>query len=91
MPVDATRVATPTTLVAVREDQLVPIGDMRALAARLPRARLHEMSSLHGHDAFLKDAAALQPVFASFVRRCDLSERSSRCNHARGARRSGER
>ena len=68
--VDATRVATPTTLVAVREDQLVPIGDMRALAARLPRARLHEMSSLHGHDAFLKEADALQAVFAAVVRSC---------------------
>jgi homoserine O-acetyltransferase len=63
--VDATRVATPTTVVAVREDQLVPIGDMRALASRLPRARLHEMSSPHGHDAFLKEAAALQAVFES--------------------------
>jgi homoserine O-acetyltransferase len=61
--VDAGRVATPTVVVAVREDQLVPIGDMRALAARLPRARLHELSSLHGHDAFLKEAAALQPLF----------------------------
>jgi homoserine O-acetyltransferase len=63
--VDAGRVATPTTVVAVREDQLVPIDDMRALAARLPCARLHEMSSPHGHDAFLKEAAALQPVFAT--------------------------
>ncbi|MFI4869875.1 MAG: homoserine O-succinyltransferase [Steroidobacterales bacterium] len=63
--VDATRVATPTTVVAVREDQLVPIGDMRALASRLPRARLHEMSSPHGHDAFLKEAGALQAVFES--------------------------
>ena len=61
--VDASRVVTPTTLVAVRQDQLVPIDDMRALAARLPRACLHELSSLHGHDAFLKDAAELQPVF----------------------------
>jgi homoserine O-acetyltransferase len=63
--VDATRVATPTTVVAVREDQLVPIGDMRALAARLPRCRLHELSSLYGHDAFLKEAEALQPMFQS--------------------------
>ena len=63
--VDASRVATPTTVVAVQEDQLVPIADMRALAARLPRARLHELSSLYGHDAFLKEAAALQPLFES--------------------------
>ncbi len=63
--IDAARVTTPTTLVAVREDQLVPVGDMRALAGRLPDARLHELSSLHGHDTFLKDAAALQPAFAA--------------------------
>jgi homoserine O-acetyltransferase len=63
--IDAGRVTTPTTVVAVREDQLVPIDDMRALATRLPRARLHEMSSVHGHDAFLKEAAALEPVFAT--------------------------
>jgi homoserine O-acetyltransferase len=63
--IDATRVTTPVSLVAVREDQLVPIADMRALAARLPHARLHEISSTHGHDAFLKEAAALQPIFSS--------------------------
>jgi homoserine O-acetyltransferase/O-succinyltransferase len=63
--VDPARVPTPTIVVAVREDQLVPIGDMRALAARLPRARLHELSSPHGHDAFLKESGALQPVFES--------------------------
>jgi len=47
----------------VREDQLVPLGDMRALAGRLPHARLHEISSLFGHDAFLKEAAQLEPLF----------------------------
>jgi homoserine O-acetyltransferase len=63
--VDAAHIHTPTDLVAVREDQLVPITDMRALAMKLPRARLHELSSPHGHDAFLKEAAGLQPVFSS--------------------------
>ena len=45
--IDAARVRTPTTLVAVREDQLVPIGDMQALAARLagPK-RLVEINSI---------------------------------------------
>ncbi|MGH8230255.1 MAG: homoserine O-succinyltransferase MetX, partial [Steroidobacteraceae bacterium] len=61
--VEAARVSTPTTVVAVREDQLVPLADMRALAARLPHARLHELSSVYGHDAFLKEAGALRPVF----------------------------
>jgi homoserine O-acetyltransferase len=63
--VDAARIPTPTRLVAVREDQLVPIADMRALAAKLPSAHLHELSSPHGHDAFLKEAADLAPVFLS--------------------------
>jgi homoserine O-acetyltransferase len=63
--IDAARVECPTTAVAVREDLLVPIGDMRALVSRLPRGRLHEISSPHGHDAFLKEAGQLQPIFES--------------------------
>ena len=62
--VDATRVPVRTEVVAVREDQLVPIADMRALTARLPDARLHEVSSLLGHDAFLKEAEQLRAVLS---------------------------
>ena len=54
----------PTTVVAIREDQLVPLADLRALAARLPAGRLHEISSLYGHDAFLKEAEQLRAIFA---------------------------
>lgn len=68
--VDATRIAVPTTVVAVREDQLVPIGDMRALSSRLPDARLHEISSPHGHDAFLKEAGQLRPIFDCLYGEC---------------------
>jgi homoserine O-acetyltransferase/O-succinyltransferase len=60
--VDATRVFVATTAVAVREDQLVPLADMRALVARLPRARLIELSSLFGHDAFLKESGHLRAI-----------------------------
>jgi homoserine O-acetyltransferase len=62
--IDATRVFTPTTVIAVREDQLVPLNDLRAMAARLPHARFHEMSSVYGHDAFLKEVEQLKPIFA---------------------------
>jgi len=68
--VDAARIAVPTTVIAVREDQLVPIEDMRALAARLPDARLHEISSPHGHDAFLKEPGQLRPAFACIYGEC---------------------
>jgi homoserine O-acetyltransferase/O-succinyltransferase len=63
--VDATRVFVPTTIVAIREDQLVPLTDLRGLAARLPVARLHEISSIYGHDAFLKESDQLRGIFAA--------------------------
>jgi homoserine O-acetyltransferase/O-succinyltransferase len=62
--VNAARVNVRTEVVAVREDQLVPLADMRALTARLPNAGLHEFSSLLGHDAFLKEAEQLRPILA---------------------------
>ena len=60
---DATQVQTPATLIAVREDQLVPFADMQALSARLNGPRqLIEINSIFGHDAFLKEGAALTPI-----------------------------
>lgn len=63
--VDAGRIFTPVTAIAVREDQLVPLADMRAMVARLPNAELHEISSVYGHDAFLKENRRLAPIFAN--------------------------
>jgi homoserine O-acetyltransferase/O-succinyltransferase len=63
---DATQVQTPATLIAVREDQLVPFNDMQALSARLNGPRqLIEINSIFGHDAFLKEGAALTPIIKS--------------------------
>ena len=61
--VDAARIFVPTAVIAVREDQLVPLADLRALAARLPRGTLHEISSIYGHDAFLKEPHQLRGIF----------------------------
>lgn len=68
--VDASRINVPTTVIGVREDRLVPIEDVRALAARLPDARLHEISSPHGHDAFLKEPGQLRPTFGCIYGDC---------------------
>jgi homoserine O-acetyltransferase len=65
---DATSVRTPATLIAVREDQLVPFHDMQGLAARLNGPRqLIEINSIFGHDAFLKEGAALTPIIKRAV------------------------
>ena len=65
--VDATRIFVPSTIVAIREDQLVPLTDLRGLAARLPVAKLHEISSIYGHDAFLKESDQLRGIFAAVL------------------------
>jgi homoserine O-acetyltransferase len=66
--IDASRVAVPATLIAVREDQLVPIADMRALAAAIgSQCRLIEISSICGHDAFLTEGAMLKPIVGQIL------------------------
>jgi homoserine O-acetyltransferase len=60
-------VRTPVTAVAVKEDQLVPVTDIRKMCDRLPNAHLHEMSSVFGHDAFLKEQNSLKSIFSSVL------------------------
>ena len=64
---DATRICVPTLAVAAREDQLVPLTDVRALVARMPSAQLREISSIHGHDAYLREAAQLRDILATVL------------------------
>lgn len=62
--VDASRIQVPTTLIGVHEDQLVPLSDMQALRSKLGGpAELIEISSLYGHDAFLKESEQLRRAF----------------------------
>ena len=65
--IDATRICVPTTAVAAREDQLVPVSDVRALVARLGSAQLREISSIHGHDAYLREPAQLRECIAAAI------------------------
>ncbi len=54
--VDPRAVRCPLTVVGFTSDTLVPIEDLRDLAARAPNLRrLIEAPSIFGHDAFLKE------------------------------------
>lgn len=65
-----------TTVVGFSSDQLVPIGDSRDLAARLPNlVQFVEAPSLYGHDAFLKERAIIAGVLTSA-----LNDLSSPCS-----------
>jgi homoserine acetyltransferase len=37
------------------------------MVERLPRGRLHVMSSHYGHDTFLKESDKLRPFFAGLL------------------------
>jgi homoserine O-acetyltransferase len=61
--VEPERIDTPVTVVAIEEDRLVPVQDSLALAQRLRgTARVEVLSSLYGHDAFLKEEAAIATI-----------------------------
>ncbi len=54
--VEPERVTCPLTVVGFIDDRLVPIEDLRELAARAPNlTRFVEAPSVFGHDAFLKE------------------------------------
>lgn len=63
--VNAGRIFVTTVAVGAQEDQLVPLSDVRALTARMGSASLHEISSIHGHDAYLREPAQLRGILAS--------------------------
>lgn len=72
--VDAARITVPTTVIAIEQDRLVPLDDLRRLARTLGGpTRLHILRSIFGHDAFLKEpeqiaavlTQALAPAFAN--------------------------
>jgi homoserine O-acetyltransferase/O-succinyltransferase len=65
--VDATRIFVPTTAVGAREDQLVPLSDVRALVARMGVAHVREISSIHGHDAYLRESEQLRGILATAI------------------------
>ncbi|KQS56502.1 alpha/beta hydrolase [Brevundimonas sp. Leaf363] len=62
-------IRTPVTLVGFTSDRLVPIDDMRELAARLPVLwRFVEAPSLYGHDAFLKEDALVGDILRAALK-----------------------
>ena len=61
--VESEAIRVPVTVVAVAEDRLVPVEDAYRLSERLPQKKsLRVLRSKYGHDAFLKEGAAVAAV-----------------------------
>ncbi len=63
----------PALVLSIDSDVLYPPVEQEELAALMPRALLRTLSSPHGHDAFLTDAAVVNDLVLDF-RRCLWSE-----------------
>jgi homoserine O-acetyltransferase len=53
--IDPSKITAHTTLAAVPNDRLVPYEDMLSLNEALRSSRMVDLTSLYGHDAFLKE------------------------------------
>ncbi|MEM8772915.1 MAG: homoserine O-succinyltransferase [Pseudomonadota bacterium] len=65
--VELDRIAAPTLFIAAQGDQLAPPSDIRRCASAVARARYVEIASSYGHDAFLKESAAIGPFIQKFL------------------------
>jgi homoserine O-acetyltransferase len=64
--IDPETIRAPTTVFAVREDLTVPLSLLHDYAARAGQTcELVEISSAHGHDAFLKEETVVSAVLAA--------------------------
>ena len=64
--IDPETVRAPTVVFAVREDLTVPLSLLREYTERAgANCQLVEISSEHGHDAFLKEKAAVSAILAA--------------------------
>lgn len=69
--VAAEDIRVPVTVVAVAEDRLVPLADATRLASRLGgNGTLRVLHSPYGHDAFLKETAAVSAVLRDVLHAC---------------------
>ncbi|MEQ1817814.1 MAG: alpha/beta fold hydrolase [Terricaulis sp.] len=70
LDVDPARIRAGVTLAACPTDQIAPIETIQELSRHLPNLRaLHELPSLYGHDAFLKEPAQVATIIRSCLER----------------------
>ena len=65
--IDPALITIPSTFVAALSDQLVPSEDIETCARAAPDGRFVAIPSLYGHDAFLKEGAAVAPILSTFL------------------------
>jgi homoserine O-acetyltransferase/O-succinyltransferase len=62
------RVKARTQVVGIDSDVLFPVEEQRLLADKIPQAHYHQISSIYGHDGFLIEYDALNPIIEKFIK-----------------------
>lgn len=57
--VDVTKITAKTRFLAFEEDRLVPVEDVRDTVSAIEGAEFETVSSIYGHDGFLKEVGAV--------------------------------
>lgn len=66
LDVDPAQIRAEVTLAACPTDQIAPLDTIQELSRHLPNLRaLHELPSLYGHDAFLKEPGQVATIIRS--------------------------
>ena len=65
--IDPARITIPATFVGVESDQLIPAAHIEALANAVPAGEFQCLSSIYGHDAFLKEDSAVATIILNFL------------------------
>ncbi len=61
-------IKTPCLIIAADNDQIVPLEDVRDMARRFGGPlQLEIITSIYGHDAFLKETTSIKPLIRSFI------------------------
>ncbi len=71
--VNADQIKTPTTLVAIEEDRLVPVETLVTLEQKIgARCQLKRIHSVFGHDAFLVESVQIAEIVSEALHHSDL-------------------
>lgn len=65
--IEPSDIRVPVTFVGADSDRIVPLADIEWLAERTGDGRMCGISSLYGHDAFLKEEAAIGRIIEEFL------------------------
>ncbi len=64
---DPVKISAESLIIAAETDRLAPLADLERLAGAINGARFVKISSLYGHDAFLKEIDVMGPHIKKFL------------------------